>query len=235
MSGFNFNITAGASQSTFKPQLSGNEIHEVKFDGAFSEDIQGRKDPSQVYKVLKLRFSNDKGQFEHTIFEPRPEDFKRGENKMNKDGKETTFPTPSNVESMMLLLKHVIDAVTPEIGKKIDNKEITLGGKNWDELRANMIIVLDKGKGATTKIKLITDSKGNARFPGFFTSINQEGTAYIRNNFVGSAIGFTSYEKTRIENAANAKPTKMDDSILGQADDANDESDLDLNFDIASL
>ena len=48
MSGFNFNITAGASQSTFKPQLSGNEIHEVKFDGAFSEDIQGKKDPSQV-------------------------------------------------------------------------------------------------------------------------------------------------------------------------------------------
>ena len=235
MSGFNFNITAGASQSTSKPQLSGNEIHEVKFDGAFSEDIQGRKDPSQVYKVLKLRFSNDKGQFEHTIFEPRPEDFQRGENKMTRDGKETTFPTPSNVESMMLLLKHVIDAVTPEIGKKIDNKEITLGGKNWEDLRANMIIVLDKGKGATTKIKLITDSKGNARFPGFFTSLTQEGTAYIRNNFVGSAIGFTSYEKTRIENAANAKPTKMDNSILGQANDANDESDLDLSFDIASL
>ena len=30
----------------------------------------------------------------NTIFEPRQEDFQRGENKMTRDGKETTFPTP---------------------------------------------------------------------------------------------------------------------------------------------
>lgn len=213
MNGFNFNITAGASQSTFKPQLPGNEIYEVTFDGASTEDIQGKKDPSQVYKVLKLRFSNEKGQFEHTIFEPRPEDFERGENKTTRNGEVSTFPTPSNVESMMLLLKHVIDAVLPAIGKKIDEGEVTLGGKNWEQLRTNVVTVLEKGKGATTKIKLLSDNKGNARFPGFFTSLNQEGKAYIRNNFVGNTIGFTSYEKTRIDNAATAKPTDMSESL----------------------
>jgi len=232
MSGFNFNITAGASQSTYKPILNGNEIHEVTFDGVVSEDIQGKKDPTQVYKVLKLKFSNKLGQFEHTIFEPRKEDFDRGENKTKKDGKESTFPTPSNVESMMLLLKHVIDAVTPEIGKKIDDGKVTLGGQDWDKLRNNIIIVLNKGKGATTKIKLITDSKGNARFPGFFTGLNQEGKAYIRNNFVGSAIGFTSYEKTRIDNAATAKPTAMDSSLDFPAADT---SDLNMDFDVSGL
>lgn len=232
MNEFNFNITAGASQSTFKPQLSGNEIHEVVFDGATAEDIQGRKDPTQVYKVIKLKFSNEKGQFEHTIFEPRPDDFNRGENKATRNGEVSTFPTPSNVESMMLLLKHVIDSVTPEIGKKIDNGEVVLGGKNWDQLRNNVVTVLNKGKGATTKIKLITDNKGNAKFPGFFASINQEGKAYIRNNFVGSAIGFTSYEKTRMENSANSKPTTMDNTFNMGSGSAED---LDMDFDVSSL
>lgn len=233
MNGFNFSTTAGASQSTFKPQLSGNEIHEVKFDGAISEDIQGKKDPDQVYKVLKLRFSNDKGQFEHTIFEPRKEDFDRGENKTTRNGEESTFPTPSNVELMMLLLKHVIDAVLPALGKKIDAGEATLGGKNWNQLRNNIVTVLEKGKGVTTKIKLITDSKGNPRFPGFFAGINQEDKAYVRNNFVGASIGFTSYEKTRIESASNAKPTKME--FVPEEDSKADTSDLDMDFDVSGL
>ncbi len=229
MNGFNFNITAGASQSTFKPQLPGNEIHEVTFDGASTEDIQGKKDPTQVYKVLKLRFSNEKGQFEHTIFEPRPEDFERGENKTTRNGEVSTFPTPSNVESMMLLLKHVIDAVLPSVGKKIDEGEVTLGGKNWDQLRNNVVTVLEKGKGATTKIKLLSDTKGNPRFPGFFTSLNQEGKAYIRNNFVGNTIGFTSYEKTRIDNAASAKPTDMSDSLGVLSTNTEDIEDFDVS------
>jgi len=229
MNGFNFNITAGASQSTFKPQLPGNEIYEVTFDGASIEDIQGKKDPSQVYKVLKLRFSNEKGQFEHTIFEPRPEDFERGENKTTRNGEVSTFPTPSNVESMMLLLKHVIDAVLPLLGKKIDEGELTLGGKNWEQLRTNVVTVLEKGKGVTTKIKLLSDNKGNARFPGFFTGLNQEGKAYIRNNFVGNTIGFTSYEKTRIDNAANAKPTDMSESLGVLSTNTEDIEDFDVS------
>lgn len=229
MNGFNFNITAGASQSTFKPQLPGNEIYEVTFDGASIEDIQGRKDPSQVYKVLKLRFSNEKGQFEHTIFEPRPEDFERGENKTTRNGEVSTFPTPSNVESMMLLLKHVIDAVLPAVGKKIDEGEVTLGGKNWEQLRTNVVTVLEKGKGATTKIKLLSDNKGNPRFPGFFTSLNQEGKAYIRNNFVGNTIGFTSYEKTRIDNATSAKPTDMSESLGVLSTNTEDIEDFDVS------
>lgn len=229
MNGFNFNITAGASQSTFKPQLPGNEIYEVTFDGASIEDIQGKKDPSQVYKVLKLRFSNEKGQFEHTIFEPRPEDFERGENKTTRNGEVSTFPTPSNVESMMLLLKHVIDAVLPSIGKKIDDGEVTLGGKNWEQLRTNVVTVLEKGKGVATKIKLLSDNKGNPRFPGFFTSLNQEGKAYIRNNFVGNTIGFTSYEKTRIDNAASAKPTDMSESLGISSTNTEDIEDFDVS------
>ena len=51
MSGFNFNITAGASQSTFKPQLPGNEIHEVKFDGAFLKIFKEERSKSSLQSI----------------------------------------------------------------------------------------------------------------------------------------------------------------------------------------
>ena len=130
MNGFNFNITAGASQATSKPQLKSNEIHEVKFDGIVSEDIQGKKDPTKTFKILRIKFSNDSGQFEHTIFEPREEDGERRESTITtKDGTVQKIPSPSNVESMMLLLKHLMDAVLPEVSKKMDQGCIIVTGK----------------------------------------------------------------------------------------------------------
>ncbi len=77
---FSFNTTAGASQSSAKPRLAGNDIYNVKFDGCEIVDIKGVKDPDKVYKVIKLKFSNGDGIYEHTVFEPRPEDFTRTEN-----------------------------------------------------------------------------------------------------------------------------------------------------------
>ena len=41
---FNFNETAGASQSQSLPQLQGNAIHEVTFKGCELREIQGVKD-----------------------------------------------------------------------------------------------------------------------------------------------------------------------------------------------
>ena len=78
---YSFNTTANSSQSSIKPRLKGNNIHDVQFDGCEIVDIQGVKNPGEVYKVLKLKFSNDEGTYEHTIFEPRESDFARTESK----------------------------------------------------------------------------------------------------------------------------------------------------------
>ena len=82
--------------------------------------------------------------FEHTIFEPREQDFQRSENEFERDGTINKIPTPSNVESFMLLLKHLIDSVLPELSAKIDSGEAQLGGKDWDQLRNNMVKILEK-------------------------------------------------------------------------------------------
>lgn len=235
MKGFSFGDSFGSSQSTAGSQLEGNKIHEVKFEGATKEQFDNKKDETQPYKVLRLKFSNDEGSFEHTVFEPRKEDFERknSEFKDKKTGEPITIPNPSNVESMMLLFKHVIDAVTPEIGKKIDNREINLGGENWEKLRDNMVTIFEKGKGAKTSIKLLKDKDGYARFPGFFAGVGKEdGKAYIRNNFVGKKLGFTPYETTRINNEEKAKPTSMS---LEEPIISDDLGDIDISFDVSGL
>ena len=234
---FSFATTAGASQSSAKPRLSGNNIYTVKFDGCEIQDIKGVKDPSKEYKVLKLKFSNDEGTYEHTIFEPRPEDFERGESKYNDKttGEEKKIPQASGVENVMLLFKHAIDANSPAIGKQIDEGTKNLGAKDWTDLRTLVSKILDLGKGAEVQIKLLTNSKGEATFPGYFSGISKEGKAYVRNNFIGHKLAFSAYEISKVNNAATAKPTKVDSFIPNIPINTESTSGLDLDFEIDAL
>lgn len=237
---FSFDATAGASQSTIKNKLAGNAIHEVQLDGAEIQDIVGVKDPSQTYKVLKLKFSNEDGYYEHTVFEPKPGDEKRTENEfVNKNGNKEKIPQASPIESMMLMFKHIIDAFVPEVGAMIDRKEKTLGAKNWEELRKLVVAILDKGKGRTSTIKLVKNKNGEAVFPGFFAGVSREGVAYVRNNFIGKKVAFTSWEMDKINKEATAKPTPMNsgfDLNMGSEASLPDTSlNLDFDLDLAGL
>lgn len=232
---FSFGNTAGASQSSVKPRLKGNEIHEVQLDGCEVQDIVGVKDPTQTYKVLKIKFSNEDGNFEHTVFEPKPDDFKRGESSFtNKNGNTEKIPQPSNVESMMLLFKHIIDGFVPEVAGQIDRKEKELTAPNWDKLRALVTAILEKGKNRTNKIKLIKDKDGNGKFPGFFAGVSREGTVYVRNNFVGPKISFTAFEMSKINGEANSTPTSAKSYAAPSFEEKIDTS-LDLDFDLDGI
>lgn len=240
MSGFSFNTTAGASQSSAKPRLAGNDIYTVKFDGCEIQDIKGVKDTTAVYKVLKLKFSNEEGSYEQTIFEPKADDFDRGETKYidKSTGEEKKIAQTSGVENMMLLFKHAIDAINPKVAKQIDEGAVNLGANDWDGLRKLVVQILDVNKGVTTNIKLLKNTKGEATFPGYFAGITKEGKAYVKNNFIGSKLAFTSYEKTRIENEANAKPTaaKTYSAPLNQGTSQGSETNgLNIEFDMPSL
>lgn len=205
---FSFNATAGASQSTAKPRLAGNEIYVVNFDGCEIQDIKGVKDTSALYKVLKLKFSNEQGSYEHTIFEPREEDFNRTEREYtSKTGVLEKIPQTSGVENMMLLFKHAIDSINPTIAKAIDEGTQNLGAKDWDTLRQLVSKILDAGKGTSMQIKLLRNNKGEANFPGYFAGITKEGKAYVKNNFIGKNLSFTAYETQRIQKELTAKPT----------------------------
>ncbi len=219
---FNFSETAGISQSSVRKTLVGNKIHEVTFDGCEIRDIQGVQDPSKVYHVLDIKFSNEEGSFTHTIWEPRESDM--------EDTQGSYGPTPSNVKSMMLTLKHLIDAVNPELGKQIDKKEKSLNSPNWDALRQLVVKATDPGKGTKTKIKLFTRKNGEADFPGFVASYNRNGQLYMRTNFIGNNIVFTSKELDTIKKQEAAKPDKITDGISSETTQKSaSEFDFDLN------
>jgi len=234
---FSFSTTAGSSQSTAKPRLEGNLIHPVKFESCKAEDIVGKKDPTMTYKVLKFRYSNDDGTFEHSIFEPRESDFKRTETEYtDKTGKVNKIPQPSGVESMMLFFKHNIDTFVPAIAKEIDEKKRELTAKDWDGLRKLVVAIMEKGIGVEAQIKLLKNKDGEATFPGFFTGLTKEGNAYVKNNFIGKKLQFSTYEADRIKKESTAKPTSAESyDSMDIKESAADDSPLDLNFDVAGL
>lgn len=232
----NFNFTISSDTGSTKPlfqSLEANKIHEVIFDGVDINNIE-KKDGTATYKVIKFKFKNEDGTFEHTLFEPTDRDGERPVSQVtSKDGKPLEIVNPSNVESMMLMIKHLIDAVLPDISKKIESGEVKIGGKGgWDGFRKDVKDLLDKAIGQKTKIKLIANKNGYAVFPGYFAALTREDkTPYIRNHFIGKTLAFQSYELNRIKNS-QVKPTEMDSMDL---DVSSKEVESDLDFDIDSL
>lgn len=224
---FNFNETAGASQSQSLPQLKGNAIHEVTFKGCEKREITGVKDPTQKYNVLDIKFTNEEGYYTETIFEPKSGDEKRQESEIG--GKK--YIKPSNIENLMLEFRHLIDAINPELGKQIDSKEKSISAASWDGLRSLMIEATKSGIGKTVKIKLIKKKDGNPRFPYFSMIDKDSNKAIVAGNFIGDKLYFTTYEQEQIKKAENASPTTQSNEfgITGQTEQ-NNVSNSDLDF-----
>lgn len=236
MSGFSFTTTAGASQSTAKPRLEGNKIHTVKLESVEIDDFQGVKDTSQTYRVLKFNFSNEDGHYPHTIFEPKPDDFDRGESEYtDKTGKVNKIPQPSNFETMMLFVKHTMDSFAPAIAAQIDAGKKEIAAPDWDTFRKLVKKIFESDKTRETKVKLIKNKKGEGIFPGFFSAVNRDGVAYVRNNFIGEKVAFTAYEMKKIQDEANAAPSQMQNSAADLEVDNTDINDVDVNLDLGDL
>ena len=83
----NFNLSATPSVSTSKPRLKPYEIHRVKLAEAKVETLKGKKDPDAVYEILKVRFENNEGYYEESIFFPKEGDDKDPQDRTKKDTK----------------------------------------------------------------------------------------------------------------------------------------------------
>lgn len=213
------------SQSASKNLLPGNTIHTVTFVGAEAADLKDGQ-----FKTIQLKFENEQGEFVDTIFEPGSDDYTR---KANSFGGEN----PSGVEELLAKVRHAIAAVNPELDKKIESGEKPLTAPSWDGLRKLVVAALDKGVGKTTQIKLINDTKGRARFPGYVLGISKNNNLYMRTNYIGDNLQFTPKEIERINNQANAKITNMSaqtaDGDISLPEDTVTTTDFD--FDINSL
>lgn len=224
----NYSIGAGSAQANVITQLPGNSIHTVKWVGAEAKDIES-KATGDTLRILSLKFKNDDGVFEETIFEGKPGDDKRVVNQWK-------YESPSAVEETMFKIKHLFAAINPKVAEQIEKKGLQVS--SWDELRQFVVKHTLAQIGTETQIKIFsrTDSKGVTRtnFPSFVLSINKAGEVYPKTNFIGAKLAFTAKEMEKINNATTAKATNVDKlaSVAVPEVAGLSASDLDdLNFD----
>lgn len=210
--------------SSAQPKLKPWQIHEVTFNGVEYSEFSGKKDPSAVWKVMKVRFSNSDGLFEETIFCPKDGDEVRPKNGEREN--------PSQLERFQFFVAQLGEQLVPERYEKFKKIEYEFPA-DFERFVKNLNETLKPMIGKTVKLKLIGNKKGEAVLP-YFVNISREGVAYISNNFLGDKVFFTPYELESMEKQKNAKPTDMggtagdgldNDAPLGVSND-------DLNFEV---
>lgn len=220
----NFNLGAAPSASTTSTRLKANTIHTVQFDGAVADTIIKKDGSGDTFNVLRVKFKNDEGTYEETIFEPRAGDDQRPANNFGGEN-------PAPMEELMFKIRHLIAAVAPAADAAI-NKKGSLNFGSWDDLRKFVVTNTAKSVGTTTQIKLIADKDGNPRFPGYVLSISKKGEVYPRTNFIGAKLAFTPKEMEKIEATTSAKPTQMPSNTPASTPVGSTGGDLDLDIDL---
>lgn len=220
MTSFDFSVTANAGISA---QLSGNAIHKVKFKGCEAKEVETKTGAKA--KVIDIKFANNQGSFQHRVFAPsREEDF--------QDRDMGWGVTPSNVKTMLLLFKHLIDAVNPEAGKEITTGKRSLSADSWDALAKLVIELTNPGIDTDVQIKLVKNKNGYAAFPYF--SIYKDGHLDYRTFFIANAdpniqapLSWSRYELDQIKKQEEAAPKEADMMDFGKSES---KPSLDFNF-----
>lgn len=222
MSNLNFGSLASVKATAGSKRLKAWEIHKVKFMGCRVEDLQGKKDPSAVYKLLVTRFENEDGYFEERTFFPNDDSTKRPVFK-NKEGHE--YEGASNWEQIQTFIAQLATVLNPEGFKKMQAASSKF--KSFDDVCKALITITDPSKGKECYIKLSskTDKEGRVS-PALprIAGVNKDGELFTSDNFISlkeSGLSWSDYEERRRKEAANAKPSKMAsvDSEITTGDD----------------
>lgn len=222
---FNFGISADSAVRNSRRPLSPWGIYDVKFMGCEVREFAGKKDPTQTYKVLDIKFENEDGYFNVTNFFPKEGDDVRRTYEGKNGG---TVEMPSNFETLMAIVKQTAQVINPEGFEKMQQASSKF--RSFDDVAKALIQITDKFKGTETKLKLVgrnRDGKVTAEIPRIL-GINKQGEAFVSDNYIGSKLFFTDYEETQRANYVKATPTKMQDPIEESvpADSADDSFDL---------
>lgn len=205
-------------------------IYDVKFKGCEIKEFDGKKDPSQHYKVLAINFENEEGDyFSVTKFFPKEGDDVR----RTSEGKKGTVTFPSSFECLMDVVRQTAQVLTPQGFEKMQAASSKF--KSFDDVAKALIQITNPVKDTATKIKLVgvnRDGKVVADIPRI-TALNRQGEAFIADNYIGDKLFFTAYEEDQRKKFLDAAPTKMEEEKEKQiaiAQEAKDDE-----FDLASL
>lgn len=219
---FNMSQTTGAVESKGGALTAG--IHKATFKGIKKDTLTSQN--GDVFNVMTLLLDIEGyGEFKHNFFEP-----KSNERKDSQWGKNA-----SQLDHFMISVRQIIDALDPEIGKRIDSGELKLGG-TFAQLVNGVANEVESFIGTEVEVKLIPNNGFNS-IPGFPAKINKNGTLGISTRFIGHDLVLTSREQKLIDDVQKAKPTNMAAAVNNNADlldglaedlgvDSDDDSDL---------
>lgn len=181
-------------------------IHQVIFKG-----IQKAEMADSSVNAIELQFEAVDGSGIHNerLFEPRSSE--RVPNRFNPANED-----PSQAEQFMVKVKQVIEALDPELGKRISENGEKFSAPDFNGFLNLLKKYLDPKVGTKTNIKLVPNGR-YAGFPGFPAKCSKDGNLIITTTFIGENLVLSAYEKTQIDNALAAKPTVM--STKNELDD----------------
>ena len=184
---FNFGISNDSAVRSTRQQLKPWGIYDVEFKGCEIREFDGKKDPSQHYKVLAINFEGEDGSFSVNKFFPKEGD----EVRRTTEGKTGTVTFPSSFEILMATVKQAAQVLSPKGFEKMQ----AASGKfrSFDDVANALIKITDPVKGTKTKIKLVgtnRDGKVVADVPRI-VALNKQGEAFVCDNFIGDKLFFS--------------------------------------------
>ena len=139
---------------------------------------------------------------------------------------ESSFgPNPSSVEQFTCVVGQILDALDPEIGKKLSANNVSINGKKVDvsSLDFKKLVKLVEYLTAPyidteLELKLIPQQNGFAAVPGFPAKLNKAGVVVIASRFIGHNLVLNQSEQKKVEAAKNAQPTNMKQAETGSTE-----------------
>ena len=212
MGAFNFSVAGVQAQSTGSKRLKPWDIYEVKFMGCRVDHINGKKDPTAVYDILKVRFEGEEGYYEESIFFPKNGDDERPKY-TNKEGHE--FSGPSNWEQTKQFIAQLAAVINPSGWIKM--QEISKSFKSFDDMCNALIKITDKNKEKVVYLKVVGKSKDNMVTPCLpkAAGLNKDGEIFPVNFISDSKnnLFFSEYEANKRSEYLNTKPTKINNEV----------------------
>lgn len=213
---FDFNISTTPATSSSKRRLAPWGIYPVKFNGCEIVEFDGKKDPTQHYKTLRVSFEGEDGYFSETIFFPKESDAVR-QKYQNAQGHD--YEVPSDWERTKTFIAQLATVINPDGFKKM--QEMSSKFKGFEDMCKALIAITDPKKGTETNLKLIGKTKQDGTVEAVlpkFVAVNKEGSLFVSDNFIGNNLFFTPYEEGKRAQYLNAKPSVMPEETVPEED-----------------
>lgn len=219
---FDLGATAGVKEAG---KVLSAGIHNAKFLGVKYNNIVSQNNGNSYNTMQLLLDIENYGEFSQNFFEPTSGDRTQG----------TYGENPSQAEHFLVAVRQIVDALSPEIGKKIDEDKVEVKGKHvnlknldFKQLVTLIGILTEPYVGTEVEVKLIPQSNGFNAIPGFPARITKDGKLGISTRFIGHDLVLNQSEQRKID-AANSQPTNMRQQTSGSVEGLADSLGIDMN------